>query len=64
MFSTLFTGMAKPKVSGRDIPPRKEAHGGVIDKEEGASEAKANKLPPKGGKGKRKAPVIVTPEES
>uniref|UniRef100_M1DPD7 Putative plant transposon protein domain-containing protein n=1 Tax=Solanum tuberosum TaxID=4113 RepID=M1DPD7_SOLTU len=48
---------------GRDIPPRKRARGITINEEATASWVKATKLPPKGGKGKGKGPVELTPTE-
>ncbi|WMV46382.1 hypothetical protein MTR67_039767 [Solanum verrucosum] len=55
--------MARPKVPGRNQPPRKRAHGIVINEEADASRALAAKLAPKGGKGKGKEPVDLTPIE-
>ncbi|WMV07815.1 hypothetical protein MTR67_001200, partial [Solanum verrucosum] len=57
------TGMGRSKVAGRDIPPRKWVRGITINEEAAASRVKAPKLPPKGGKGKGKGPVELTPTE-
>ncbi|KAG5631508.1 hypothetical protein H5410_003225, partial [Solanum commersonii] len=48
--------MARPKVAGRDMPPRKKAHRVLINKEAVASKENVTKLPPKVGKGKDEAP--------
>lgn len=50
--------MDKPKVIGRDMPPRKRARGVINNDKATASWAKSTKLTLKGGKGK--APVVAT----
>uniref|UniRef100_M1DL14 Uncharacterized protein n=1 Tax=Solanum tuberosum TaxID=4113 RepID=M1DL14_SOLTU len=63
-FSRCYVGMGRPKVASIDIPPLKWTHGITINEDVVASRVKATKLPPKGGKGKGKAPVVVTSEEA
>uniref|UniRef100_M1DP98 Integrase core domain containing protein n=1 Tax=Solanum tuberosum TaxID=4113 RepID=M1DP98_SOLTU len=57
------TVMARPKVHRRNQPPRKRVRGIVIN--EGAKPTRTTQanLPPKGGKGKGKKPVVPTPAE-
>jgi len=53
--------MARPKVPGRNQPPRKRARGIVINERAASSQNAPTKVPLIGGKGKGKGPLVPTP---
>uniref|UniRef100_M1DUJ6 Uncharacterized protein n=1 Tax=Solanum tuberosum TaxID=4113 RepID=M1DUJ6_SOLTU len=54
--------MVRKKLNDSGMSPWNRVSGVVINEEAAASNAKAKKLPRKGGKGKGKVPIVETPE--